>query len=66
VQPDHFGSLVFVEMTPDRVAYGVAQCVEPVGLGEDRVPKSGRDEAPSGASSTAKMISFGRSLMAAS
>jgi hypothetical protein len=66
VQTDHLGPGGIIEMAADRIAHGVAQGIEIVGPGEDRVAQSARDEAASGASSTAKMISLARLLMPAS
>ncbi len=45
MQPDHFRSLVLVEMAAYRVPHGVAQRFELISLREDGVAERARDEA---------------------
>jgi hypothetical protein len=46
MEPDHLGSLVILEMTPHRIAHGLAQLLERVGFGDDRRMRFARCSRP--------------------
>jgi hypothetical protein len=63
-QADDLRATILVKMAAHGVADGIPKRVQSVGLGEDVVAERPREVAPSGASSTAKMISLDGLVMA--